>query len=63
MCQRSGASELLEDVRNYHPVRHGAVIGVHNGIILNDEEIFAAHGLERTEPEMTVDSSAKFDCP
>jgi glucosamine 6-phosphate synthetase-like amidotransferase/phosphosugar isomerase protein len=82
--QRSGASELLEDVRvpagasqlvlhvrdytkghpridaNNHPVRHGAVVGVHNGIILNDEEIFAARGLERAEPEMTVDSEAIF---
>ena len=26
---------------NNHPVRHDAVTGVHNGIILNDEEIFA----------------------
>ena len=27
---------------NNHPVRHGHVVGVHNGIILNDEEIFEA---------------------
>jgi glucosamine 6-phosphate synthetase-like amidotransferase/phosphosugar isomerase protein len=82
--QRSGASQLLEDVHvpagasqlvlhvrdytkghprveaNNHPVRHGAVVGVHNGVIVNDEEIFTAHGFERAEPEMTVDSEAIF---
>lgn len=45
---------------NNHPVRHGAVVGVHNGIILNDDEIFARHGFERQEPEMTVDTEAIF---
>jgi glucosamine 6-phosphate synthetase-like amidotransferase/phosphosugar isomerase protein len=45
---------------NNHPVRHGAVVGVHNGIIHNDEEIFAAHGFVRSAPEMTVDSAAIF---
>jgi glucosamine 6-phosphate synthetase-like amidotransferase/phosphosugar isomerase protein len=45
---------------NNHPVRHGAVKGVHNGIIVNDEEIFARHGFERHEPEMTVDTEAIF---
>ena len=65
------ATQLLVHVRDYtkghprieannHPVRHGAVVGVHNGIIVNDEEIFAAHGFERAEPEMTVDSEAIF---
>ena len=24
---------------NNHPIRHGAVVGVHNGIILNDDEL------------------------
>jgi glucosamine 6-phosphate synthetase-like amidotransferase/phosphosugar isomerase protein len=47
-------------VANNHPVRHGAVKGVHNGIILNDEEIFARHGFRRQEPKMTVDSEAIF---
>jgi glucosamine 6-phosphate synthetase-like amidotransferase/phosphosugar isomerase protein len=67
----SGASQLVLHVRDYtkghpridannHPVRHGAVVGVHNGVILNDDEIFAEHGLERAEPEMTVDSAAIF---
>jgi asparagine synthetase B (glutamine-hydrolysing) len=41
-------------------VRHGAVVGIHNGIIANDEEIFAGHGFERNEPGMTVDSEAIF---
>jgi glucosamine 6-phosphate synthetase-like amidotransferase/phosphosugar isomerase protein len=45
---------------NNHPVRHGSVVGVHNGIILNDEEIFARHEFERQEPRMTVDSEAIF---
>jgi glucosamine 6-phosphate synthetase-like amidotransferase/phosphosugar isomerase protein len=45
---------------NNHPVRHGAVKGVHNGIIVNDEEIFARHGYERHEPQMTVDTEAIF---
>jgi glucosamine 6-phosphate synthetase-like amidotransferase/phosphosugar isomerase protein len=45
---------------NNHPIRHGAVIGIHNGIIRNDEEIFARHGFERAAPRMTVDSEAIF---
>jgi glucosamine 6-phosphate synthetase-like amidotransferase/phosphosugar isomerase protein len=48
----------LED--NNHPVRHGALVGIHNGIIRNDEEIFAEHGFERAAPRMTVDSEAIF---
>ena len=45
---------------NNHPIRHGAVVGVHNGIILNDEELFEQHGWTRAHPEMTVDSEAIF---
>jgi glucosamine 6-phosphate synthetase-like amidotransferase/phosphosugar isomerase protein len=45
---------------NNHPIRHGSVVGVHNGIIANDEEIMAAHGFGRAEPGMTVDSEAIF---
>lgn len=67
----AGASQALIHVRDYtkghpslaannHPVRHGAVVGIHNGIIRNDEEIFELHGFERAEPEMTVDSEAIF---
>lgn len=65
------ATEALIHVRDYtkghptiaannHPVSHGAVRGVHNGIIVNDEEIFARYGFERQEPQMTVDSEAIF---
>lgn len=65
------ASEVLIHVRDYtkghptieannHPVRHGAVVGVHNGVIVNDEEIFAAQGFERDAPEMSVDTEAIF---
>ena len=32
---------------NNHPVRHGPVVGIHNGIIVNDDELLAAHGFER----------------
>ena len=65
------ATQALVHVRDYtkghpridannHPVRHGAVVGIHNGIIVNDEAIFARYGFERAEPEMTVDSEAIF---
>jgi glucosamine 6-phosphate synthetase-like amidotransferase/phosphosugar isomerase protein len=67
----SDATQALIHVRDYtkghprieannHPVRHGAVKGVHNGIIVNDEEVFALHGFEREQPRMTVDSEAIF---
>jgi glucosamine 6-phosphate synthetase-like amidotransferase/phosphosugar isomerase protein len=45
---------------NNHPIRHGSVVGVHNGIIFNDDELMELHGFERAEPEMTVDSEAIF---
>jgi glucosamine 6-phosphate synthetase-like amidotransferase/phosphosugar isomerase protein len=45
---------------NNHPIRHGSVVGVHNGVIANDDELFARYGLERHEPETTVDSEAIF---
>jgi glucosamine 6-phosphate synthetase-like amidotransferase/phosphosugar isomerase protein len=65
------ATETLVHVRDYtkghprieannHPIRHGAVIGVHNGIIFNDDELMDSHGFQRAEPEMTVDSEAIF---
>jgi glucosamine 6-phosphate synthetase-like amidotransferase/phosphosugar isomerase protein len=67
------ATETLIHVRDYtkghphieannHPIRHGAVVGVHNGIIVNDDELMA--GLRppgsRDDREMTVDSRAIF---
>jgi glucosamine 6-phosphate synthetase-like amidotransferase/phosphosugar isomerase protein len=45
---------------NNHPVRHGAVVGVHNGTILNDDELMACHGFDRAAPGMTVDSEVIF---
>src|SRR2546427_7014532 len=65
------ATELLVHVRDYtkghpsipannHPVRHGPVVGIHNGIILNDDELLAQHSCSRSEPRMTVDSEAIF---
>src|SRR5439155_18110236 len=67
---RSAAQALLH-VRDYpkghpsipannHPVRHGPVVGIHNGIILNDDELLAPHSCARSEPRMTVDSEAIF---
>jgi glucosamine 6-phosphate synthetase-like amidotransferase/phosphosugar isomerase protein len=65
------ANELLIHVRDYtkghpsipannHPVSHGPVVGVHNGIIVNDDELLAPHTCARTEPRKTVDSEAIF---
>jgi glutamine phosphoribosylpyrophosphate amidotransferase len=65
------ANELILHVRDFtkghpsieannHPIRHGAVIGVHNGRILNDDELLAEHPCARSEPSMTVDSEAVF---
>ena len=67
----AGATEALIHVRDYtkghpsleannHPIRHGAVVGIHNGIIVNDEELFADFGFRRAAPGMTVDSEAIF---
>ena len=65
------ATQVLVHVRDYtkghptieannHPVRHGSVVGIHNGIITNDDEIFTHHRFSRSEPDMTVDSAAIF---
>jgi len=65
------ATQLLVHVRDYtkghpsinannHPVRHGPVIGIHNGIITNDDELLAPHSCARAEDKMTVDSEAIF---
>ena len=45
---------------NNHPVRHGPVVGIHNGIIVNDDELLAEFDCARAEPRMTVDSEAIF---
>src|SRR5215475_3055283 len=65
------ADELLLHVRDYtkghpsiaannHPVRHGPVVGIHNGIITNDDELLGRFDCARSEPRMTVDSEAIF---
>jgi glucosamine 6-phosphate synthetase-like amidotransferase/phosphosugar isomerase protein len=43
---------------NNHPVRHGPVVGIHNGIIVNDDEILCHFDCARAEPRMTVDTEA-----
>ena len=46
---------------NNHPVRHGPIVGIHNGIILNDDELLGRpDSCARAEPRMTVDSEAIF---
>lgn len=45
---------------NNHPIRHGNVVGVHNGKIANDDLVFAHLGRDRFEAGMTVDSEAIF---
>src|SRR3954468_11320220 len=61
--------QLLVHVRDYtkghpsipannHPVRHGPVVGIHNGIITNDDEILDCFECSRAEPKMSVDSEA-----
>jgi len=65
------ATQVLLHVRDYtkghpsiaannHPIRHEAVVGVHNGIIVNDDELLAGHACARAEDGMTVDSEAIF---
>jgi glucosamine--fructose-6-phosphate aminotransferase (isomerizing) len=45
---------------NNHPIRHGAVVGIHNGIVENDDALLARYGIERAQPQMTVDSEVIF---
>ena len=64
-------TQLLVHVRDYtkghpsigannHPVRHGSVVGIHNGIIFNDDELLAGYACARRERGMSVDSEAIF---
>src|SRR5262245_57279235 len=64
------ANQLLIHVRDYtkghpsiaannHPVRHGPVVGIHNGIIVNDDALLDGHACARPG-RMTVDSEAIF---
>jgi glucosamine 6-phosphate synthetase-like amidotransferase/phosphosugar isomerase protein len=65
------ATHLLVHVRDYtkghpsvpannHPVRHGTVVGIHNGIIVNDDDVLAEFPCARGETRMSVDSEAIF---
>ena len=65
------ATQVLVHVRDYtkghptieannHPIRHGSVVGIHNGIIVNDDEILGEFDCSRAEHGMTVDSEAIF---
>ena len=67
----AGAEQALIHVRDYtkghpeisannHPIRHGSVVGIHNGLIENDDALLDRYGIERQEPDMTVDSEAIF---
>lgn len=46
-----------EDNDNNHPIVVGSTVGVHNGVITNDDELFAEEGWERIAE---VDSEAIF---
>ena len=65
------ATHLLVHVRDYtkghpaipannHPIRHGPVVGIHNGVIVNDDDILSGFDCSRSQPGMTVDSEAIF---
>jgi glutamine phosphoribosylpyrophosphate amidotransferase len=65
----SGACTVILHVRDFtkgrpglndnnHPIRYGRVVGVHNGHLDNDDELFAEAGKERSTPEISVDSEA-----
>jgi glucosamine 6-phosphate synthetase-like amidotransferase/phosphosugar isomerase protein len=65
------ATQVLVHVRDYtkghpslaannHPIRHGDVVGIHNGIIVNDDELFERNRIVRAETGMTVDSEIIF---
>jgi glucosamine 6-phosphate synthetase-like amidotransferase/phosphosugar isomerase protein len=65
------ARQLLLHVRDYtkgrpeiddnnHPVRYGSVVGVHNGTIVNDDELMERLGLPRSTSRISVDSEAIF---
>jgi glucosamine 6-phosphate synthetase-like amidotransferase/phosphosugar isomerase protein len=67
----AGAEQALIHVRDYtkghpeiaannHPIRHGRVVGIHNGRIENDDLLLARYEIERHQPDMTVDSEAIF---
>jgi glutamine phosphoribosylpyrophosphate amidotransferase len=45
---------------NNHPIRHGSVVGIHNGVIENDDALLERYGIERAAAQMTVDSEAIF---
>src|SRR2546427_11739718 len=58
------ATKLLVHVRDYtkghpslaannHPVRHGSVVGSHHGVLKNDDELCAQHGIGRGYPALT----------
>ena len=57
----ASASQVLVHVRDYtkghptieannHPIRHGAVVGIHNGIIENDDALLEQHAIRRATP-------------
>jgi glutamine---fructose-6-phosphate transaminase (isomerizing) len=67
----AAATQLLVHVRDYtkghpsipannHPIRHGPVVGIHNGIIINDDDLLEDFACARAEPKMIVDSEAIF---
>ncbi len=54
---RAGTTGDKEDNENNHPIKVGNIVGIHNGIIRNHEEIFKKLGCKRSGK---VDSEAIF---
>jgi glutamine---fructose-6-phosphate transaminase (isomerizing) len=65
------ATQMLVHVRDYtkghptieannHPIRHGTIVGIHNGTIVNDDDLFERHAIARATADMTVDSEIIF---
>lgn len=55
----SGSGATAADNKNNHPFVHGPIIGIHNGRIVNDDDVWKALSPART-PKSECDSEAIF---
>lgn len=54
---RAATQGRPENPLNNHPIVHGSIVGIHNGIVYNDDDLFKHFGWERNAQ---VDSEAIF---
>jgi hypothetical protein len=54
---RAATQGRPENNLNNHPIVHGSIVGIHNGIVYNDDDLFKHFGWERNAQ---VDSEAIF---